>query len=149
MRIDAGTLAAEKFVGVSERLVGAATVAHELHGSASECGRNLARRRHRIGIVSYQVRFTEPRRDDRAAEPHHAVVGMLAENFLDRGERGLGIVAFKFFEMIARIARIGDLLGMQLARDVGHYVFAAEPACAIEQAAGIGPAASGRREHLP
>jgi len=47
---------------------------------------------------------------------------MLAEHFLDRGERSFRIVAFKFFEMIARIARIGDLLWMQLARDVGHYI---------------------------
>ncbi len=74
---------------------------------------------------------------------------MLAENFFDRGERSFRIVAFKVFEMIARVARLDDLLGMQLARDVGDYIFAAKTARAIHQAAGVGPGASRRREHLP
>ncbi len=43
MRIDAGALFAKQIVGVGQRLIGAATIAHELHRGASECGRNVAR----------------------------------------------------------------------------------------------------------
>ncbi len=149
MRIDAATLTPQQFVSVGERLVGAATVAHELHGGAAERRRNFARRRHRVRIGDDQIHFAEASRDDRATQLQHAVVRMRAEHFLELGQRSFGIVAFEFVELIGGGARIDGFFGMQLARDFVDDVFAAETAGAIEQPARVGPCSAGGRERLP
>ena len=149
MRIDAATLAAQQFVGVGERLVGASAVAHELHGRAAKCRRDFPRRRHRVRIGDDQVHPAQASGDDRAAQLEHAIVGMRAEHLFKLGQRGFGIIAFELVELVGDRAGVIGLFGMQLARDVVNDVLAAETARTIEQPARVGSGGAGRRERLP
>jgi len=74
---------------------------------------------------------------------------MRAEHFLELGQRSFGIVAFEFCRADRRPSRRQPFFGMQLTRDVGDDVFAAEPARTIEQPAGVRSCCAGRRERLP
>ena len=74
---------------------------------------------------------------------------MLAQQFLECGQRSFGIVVFEFVELSGGGAGVDSLLGMQLVRELVHDVFAAEPACAIQQPARVDAAGACGRECLP